>query len=225
MAPRKDNGGETTELPKYPETLYPKVRHVYAAIAAIVGEFSTNGIAKSRENEGQSFKFRGIDDVFNALAPKLAEHKLLILPRMVGRTVAERQTRNGGALFYVTVEAEFDFVSAQDGSTHTVRTFGEAMDSGDKATNKAMSAAYKYAAFQAFCIPVPGDNDADLTTHEVASEPSLPAGYDAFRNELRQAKTEPELRRAFASGTHEQRAWLTTQDAEQWARLKASVGA
>jgi hypothetical protein len=68
----------------------------------------------------------------------------------------------------VTVEAEFDFVCAEDGSKHTVKTFGEAMDSGDKATNKAMSAAYKYAAFQAFAIPTEGDNDADAQTHEVA---------------------------------------------------------
>jgi hypothetical protein len=67
------------------------------------------------------------------------------------------------------VEAEFDFVSAEDGSKHTVRTFGEAMDRGDKATNKAMSAAYKYAAFQAFAIPTEGDNDADASTHEVKS--------------------------------------------------------
>ena len=51
-------------------------------------------------------------------------------------------------MFYVTVRAEFDFVSTEDGSIHTVVTYGEAMDSGDKATNKAMSIAYKYAAFQ-----------------------------------------------------------------------------
>lgn len=49
-----------------------------------------------------------------------------------------------------------------------MRTFGEAMDSADKATNKAMSAAYKYAALMAFAIPTEGDNDADATTYEVA---------------------------------------------------------
>jgi hypothetical protein len=42
------------------------------------------------------------------------------------------------------------------------------MDSADKATNKAMSAAYKYACLQTFCIPTEGDNDADATTHQVA---------------------------------------------------------
>lgn len=70
-------------------------------------------------------------------------------------------------MFSVTVEAEFDLVCAEDGSKHTIKTFGEAMDSGDKATNKAMSAAYKYACFQAFAIPTEGDNDADAHTHEV----------------------------------------------------------
>jgi hypothetical protein len=62
---------------------------------------------------------------------------------------------------------EFAFVSVSDGSTHIVKTYGEAMDSADKATNKAMSAAYKYACLQTFCIPTEGDNDADATTHTV----------------------------------------------------------
>jgi hypothetical protein len=65
---------------------------------------------------------------------------------------------------------EFDLVSSEDGSKHTVCTVGEAFDSGDKSMNKAMSAAYKYAAFQAFAIPTEGDNDADAHTHEVAAK-------------------------------------------------------
>ncbi len=73
-----------------------------------------------------------------------------------------------------SLTVEFDFVAAEDGSKHTVITVGEAMDSGDKASNKAMSAAYKYAAFQAFCIPTEGDNDADSQTHEVAAATTDP---------------------------------------------------
>ena len=143
---------------------------VYASINNVQRELSKTGIAKDRRNtQGSGYNFRGIDDVFNALSPLLAQNGLCILPRMLSRQCEERQSKNGGALFYVTVEAEFDFVSAEDGSKHTVRTFGEAMDSGDKATNKAMSAAYKYAAFQAFAIPTEGDNDADAHTHEVAA--------------------------------------------------------
>lgn len=143
---------------------------VYHAINAVQADLARTGIAKDRRNQQQGYQFRGIDDVYAALAPLLAKHQLCILPRMLARTSTERQTPRGGVLFYVTVEAEFDFVSAEDGSRHTVRTFGEAMDSGDKATNKAMSAAYKYACLQAFSIPTEGDNDADATSHEPVAQ-------------------------------------------------------
>jgi hypothetical protein len=143
---------------------------VYAKIAAVQGELAKVGIAKNRRNtQGSGYNFRGIDDVYSALSPLLAQHGLVIIPRVTKREIVERSSKNGGALFYVTVHAEFDFISADDGSIHTAATFGEAMDSGDKATNKAMSAAYKYAAFMTFAIPTEGDNDADASTPEVAS--------------------------------------------------------
>ena len=146
--------------------------NVFAKIAAVQGELAKVGIAKNRRNQqGSGYNFRGIDDVYSALSPLLAAHGLVIIPRVTCRECVERASKNGGALFYVTVHAEFDFVSADDGSIHTAATFGEAMDSGDKATNKAMSAAYKYAAFMTFAIPTEGDNDADAHTPEVAPQP------------------------------------------------------
>lgn len=147
--------------------------HVYAAIAEVMGELAKVGIGKNNKNQSQGYKFRGIDDVYNALAPQLARARLLVLPRVLNRTVTERETKNGGVLFYVVLDVEFDFVSALDGSKHTVRMIGEAMDSGDKASNKAMSAAYKYACMEAFCIPTEGDNDADSVTHEVSAKPGV----------------------------------------------------
>jgi len=140
---------------------------VYQAINKVQAALAKAGISKDQRNTQQGYAFRGIDDVYNALAPLLAEHGLCILPQVVNRTVTERVTQKGGVLFYVIVEMQFNFVCAEDGSIHVVSTFGEAMDSGDKATNKAMSAAYKYAAMQAFCIPTEGDNDADAHTPEV----------------------------------------------------------
>jgi hypothetical protein len=148
---------------------------VYRAIAAVAGAIASKGIAKDKRNSQQGYNFRGIDDVYNALAPILSEAGLVVLPRVLKRLETERETKSGGALFNVVVEVEFDFVAAEDGSHHVVKTFGEAMDSADKATNKAMSAAYKYAAMQAFCIPTSGDNDADATSHEVAPRRQAPA--------------------------------------------------
>jgi hypothetical protein len=142
---------------------------VYEAISNVQAEMASIGISKDKKNAQQGYNFRGIDDVYDALAPILAKHKLCILPRVTSREVVERQSAKGNALFYVTVGCEFDMVSAVDSSMHTVKTYGEAMDSADKATNKAMSAAYKYACFQAFCIPV-DTVDADADSHEVKAK-------------------------------------------------------
>lgn len=143
---------------------------VYAAIAQVAAKLCERGIGKSRKNEQQGYRFRGIDDFYNALAPELAAAKLCILPRCLRRESVERTNAKGTALFYVTVTMEFDFVYAADGSKHTVGPFyGEAMDSGDKATNKAMSAAYKYCVMQAFAVPVEGQAiDSEADSHEVA---------------------------------------------------------
>ena len=143
--------------------------NVYECVSAVSADLARAGVSKDSKNAQQGYNFRGIDAMYNALAPLLSKHGLVILPRTMTRDVVERQTKSGSALFYVTVEVEFDFVSAKDGSKHVVKTYGEAMDSADKATNKAMSAAYKYAVMQAFCIPTSGDNDADATTHDVAA--------------------------------------------------------
>ena len=171
---------------------------VYQAINAIQSDLAKIGISKDRVNsQGSGYKFRGIDDVYNAISPLLAKHGLCILPRMLTRECTDRMSAKGGNLFYVVVEAEFDFVSAEDGSKHTVKTFGEAMDSGDKATNKAMSAAYKYAAFQAFAIPTEGDNDADAHTHVVAVSNIEPDSMTDLFLAIHNAKTQDELKLAY----------------------------
>ena len=101
---------------------------VYQAINKVQAELATLGITKDRRNnQGTGYNFRGIDDVYNTVAPLLSKHGLCILPRVLSRDCVERQSKNGGTLFYTTVEVEFDFVSSEDASKHVVKTFGEAM--------------------------------------------------------------------------------------------------
>jgi len=169
---------------------------VYAAIAACTKAISRTGIEKNRKNTQQGFAFRGIDDIYNSLSSVLAENQLCIIPRVMRREVTERQTKSGSALFYVVVDVEFDIVCALDGSTHMAKVCGEAMDSADKATNKAMSAAYKYMALQLFCIPTEADNDADATTHEVAAADRGPTEEgQAVMVAISEAQTEADLSR------------------------------
>lgn len=146
----------------------PAVPSVYAAIARVAASMASEGIGKDRQNEQQRYKFRGIDDVLNALAREYADNDLFVVPRYSNRVFREYEGKEGKRLANVVVEGAFKIVSAVDGSFVESGPFlGEAMDSADKATNKAMSAAYKYFAIQTFAIPTEGDNDADATTHEV----------------------------------------------------------
>jgi hypothetical protein len=197
--------------------------NVYECIAAVSAEIAKVGISKDRKNEQQHYKFRGIDDVYNALAPLISKHGLVIVPRILSRECVERPTAKGGVLFYVTVEAEFDFISAKDGSKVTARSFGEAMDSADKATNKAMSAAYKYTAFQTFCIPTEGDNDADATTPEPA--PNVPEGFADWLIDLEATADEgtDALKKAWQHSQPYMRKFLTDTNNKKWEDLKAKA--
>lgn len=145
---------------------------VYKSIAQITGEIAAVGVGKNNKNQQQGFAYRGIDDIYDVLAPYLATHKLCILPRVVSRTVTEKTNAKGTTLFYVSVTVEYDFISGLDGSKVTTRMEGEAMDSGDKATGKACSYAYKNNAIQVFCIPIEPAWDPDAVSHAVQDTPA-----------------------------------------------------
>lgn len=171
---------------------------VFKAINSVQASLVKEGIAKDRRNAQQGYNFRGIDDIYNTLSGLLAENGLCILPEVLERTQVERVTQKGGVMFYTSVKVRYTLVSSVDGSSFATVTFGEAMDSADKSTNKAMSAAYKYMCLQVFCIPTEGDNDADGTTPDTLKpqkpvsapapkQPSLEERINAFKDYVSKA--------------------------------------
>jgi hypothetical protein len=149
---------------------------VYRAINAVTAALSGDGIPKSRTNPIELYQYRSIDDVLGRLAPLIAEHRLCILPRVIERISTERPSPATPMRVNVMVRVAFDLVSVEDGSVHTVEAFGEALDDGDKGTAKAMSAAYKAAMLQAFCIPVAGTEDADASASKLVTRLSPQTG-------------------------------------------------
>lgn len=148
---------------------------VYEKISAVTAQLAADGVGKNQRNLHQNYNFRGIDDIYNALAPILSKHQLTVLPRIVSFEYQALTTQKGQAQRLCILHVEYDIV-ASDGSKHTVSTIGEALDTGDKATNKAMAIAYKYMALQTFCIPVVGQDDPDSVSHEVGiATQQLPA--------------------------------------------------
>lgn len=138
--------------------------NIYKAINEVMKEIGAVG--KNQENSQQGFMYRGIDAVMNAINPALTNHGVFVVPEVLEQTREERTTSKGNSLIYSICKIKFSFF-AEDGSHVEAITIGEGMDSGDKATNKAMSIAFKYACFQVFCIPTEEMVDPDAECHEV----------------------------------------------------------
>lgn len=127
-----------------------EVPMIYAAICGVMED--VGAVGKDNYNEQQRFKYRGIDAVMNALNPAMIKHKIFCTPYVLDQTREERTTAKGGNLIYSVCRMRYRFYTT-DGSFVEAIVVGEGMDSGDKATNKAMAVAFKYACFQTFCIP------------------------------------------------------------------------
>lgn len=141
--------------------------NIYQSITKIMEEVPSVG--KTQKNKTQGFMYRGIDDVMNALQPLLAKNKVFIVPEILEQMREERTSYKGGNLIYSICKIKYKFY-AEDGSSIEAITIGEGMDSGDKATNKAMAIAMKYALFQVFCIPTDEMKDPDSETPEPSTK-------------------------------------------------------
>jgi hypothetical protein len=162
---------------------------IYPAMLVAMAEIGA--IGKNKRNPQQNYNFRGIDDVLNNLQPALLKAKMFVIPRLSEISHEERATKAGGTIIYTTVRGEYDFISAEDGSKVTACTYGEGMDTSDKSTNKAMSAALKYAIIQAFAIPTEELVDSENDTHTPAPKPKKPAPVQPQDDGLRHAEPDP----------------------------------
>ena len=145
---------------------------IYRAICDVMQDIGAVG--KNQRNTTQGFMFRGIDAVMNAISPALIKHKVFVVPEILEQSREERTTAKGTQLIYSICRIKYTFY-AEDGSSVSAITIGEGMDSGDKATNKAMAIAFKYACFQVFCIPTEEMVDPDSESPEVKGAGKKPS--------------------------------------------------
>lgn len=139
-------------------------KNIYETITAVMDD--VGAIGKNDLNKQQGFRYRGVDAVMNALNPAFIRHHLFVVPEVLEQRREERQTAKGGNLIYSVCRVKYTFY-AEDGSSIEAVVIGEGMDSGDKASNKALAVAFKYACFQVFCIPTEEMKDPDAESHEV----------------------------------------------------------
>ena len=142
---------------------------IYKKMSEVMKEIGP--VTKDQKNIQQGFKFRGIDQFVNALHPALVRHGIFMAPECVHEHHELKEiTRSSGKTGvdkHVSIQMKYHFYS-EDGSSVTIGPIpAEGLDSGDKATNKALSAALKYALIQTFCVPTEDMAEADLDSPEI----------------------------------------------------------
>ena len=154
------------------DSVKEKAPLIFSAIAGVMRD--VGAVAKEKEFESPigkkgNYMFRGIDDVMNALHPAMVNNKIFVVPEILEQ-IRETRTSKSGAQMQVSIcKIRYTFF-AEDGSSVYAIVIGEGMDTGDKATNKAMSIAFKYACFQVFCIPTEEMQDPDAERPELEDE-------------------------------------------------------
>jgi len=138
--------------------------NVHSRIIAIIADLPAIGKDSEISGGGQRYKYRGIDDIMPSIKGLLSKHGVHLAPTF---SVIDDQTwevardRGGSTRWrHVTISGTFRFYGAE-GDYIEVTTIGEGKDSADKAYNKAMTAALKYALIQTFAIADGEDPDHD----------------------------------------------------------------
>jgi len=131
-----------------------ELKLIYTKLADIQANIEV--ITKNHTNKSQGYDFRSVDDVLNMLHGLLVKHRVVVVPEKVGEARhEERPSKSGGILIARIYDIKYTMY-AEDGSSVSAIVPGEGMDSGDKASNKALSGSYKYWAFLTFSIPTEG---------------------------------------------------------------------
>ena len=156
-----------------------KLNNIYSRMSAIMREVES--IAKDRKNEQQGYKFRGIDDIYNAVHPLFRKHGVFITTEILESNREERKTAKGGTLIYSIIRLKINY-NAEDGSSIFSTVEGEGMDSGDKATNKALSAALKYSLMQTLLIPTADRKDSEYDSPEIIPQKPKDERLEKIKN-------------------------------------------
>ena len=142
---------------------------VQEAVRRVMTDIGHVGVGKGGYNQQQNYRFRGIDDFVQALSPILSRHGVILLPVAGEPTITQHPTSKGGTQFMCVVRVEWTIVGPR-GDTLAAATIGQALDTSDKASNKAMSAAFKYALGQVFSIPNIGWAEQDFESPQVVED-------------------------------------------------------
>jgi len=145
-------------------------------------------VGKWGQNTQQNYKFRSIDDLMTAANEALGKAGVVVAPKVLQRIVDDtHKTGSNNVMRWVDLEVRYR-VFGPAGDHYDVTMWGEARDAADKATSKALSAAFKYFLMETFLIPTVDLPDVDASHLEASAPGEEQQQRQQARSERRQAE-------------------------------------
>jgi hypothetical protein len=148
-------------------------------------------VGKTGTNTSQNYKFRGVDAVINAVSPALRRQGLVIWPELISIEYDTSISKSGTQQQIARLLVRYN-VQAIDGEPISGIVAAEAFDTGDKATAKAMSVAYRTFMIQLLCLPT-DEPDPDESSYDTRPKPK-PASATDWLKLAAEAKNLDELK-------------------------------
>lgn len=173
---------------------------VHVAWARVMADVQSISKADQRNDVGGRYSFRGVDRVINAVGPALRRHGVLVLPtRIVSKEYGETKTSKGSTMQECTVTVEWTVRGPKGDDLPPLQSAGQATDTQDKATAKAISVAQRVLFLSALQIPT---EDPDVDRGHERGERPLPKPAD-YRDEILDPNTSVGRLRAIRAELHQ----------------------
>lgn len=137
------------------ELMSESVKSLASKLAAVVLEVTR--VEKRGHNEAHGYDYATAADMLEAVRTKLAERNIVIIPRVKGQSVIQKDRQGKTPMYIVTAEMILTVLDGDSGETLECPWLGCGEDVGDKGLYKALTGGYKYFLQELFMIPTGDD--------------------------------------------------------------------
>lgn len=179
-----------------------KALNIYERLSLITAEIGVvEKNLKVQVNKNSSYKAVSERDVLDAVKPIEEKYRVYSYPvvrNVIDRDTLVKESEYNGTItrtntFFLRVETIYRFVNMDKPEEYIETTvYGDGLDTGDKATGKAMTYADKYALMKAYKISTGDDPDKDASP-ENGYEKAEPKATDKQISMLEDLYTDAEM--------------------------------
>lgn len=162
----------------------PEQVSIHVAINRVMRDLRPVGKGDRYDDNRTRFDFRGIDRVVNAVEPVFERHGVFAVPQVQEVSYRDVPRASGpGRNSECRMKVRYCFYGPQ-GDCVVAEVQGEALDTSDKGTTKAMSVAWRNALIQVLALPTQAPDPDDTVIDRGGPPDEVAPSAESYRDEI-----------------------------------------